>query len=120
VTTLGLSTGGEVFGMQTTLVNPPTAAARVPLAIVSFADCPGSRRCTCRSIKPGANDKAARIDFLHLDTGRQGGGRIGDVAIDHEQIGEFVSSVCRIDDAALPDAESAHGSVVSARTPAQR
>jgi hypothetical protein len=37
---------GEVFGMQTIVVNPPLAAARVPVAMVSFADCPGSRKCT--------------------------------------------------------------------------
>src|SRR5688572_28990289 len=53
-TTLGLSIDGEVLGMHTTLVNPPAAAAFVPVAIVSFADWPGSRRCTWRSINPGA------------------------------------------------------------------
>ena len=40
--------------MQTTEVKPPAAAARVPVAMVSLADWPGSRRCTCRSINPGA------------------------------------------------------------------
>src|SRR5438094_1801632 len=48
-----LSMAGEVFGIQTTDVNPPRAAAAVPVAIVSFAVCPGSRNCTCGSIKPG-------------------------------------------------------------------
>src|SRR5436190_2671605 len=52
-TAAGLSMLGEVFGMQTTVVNPPRAAAFVPVAMVSLADWPGSRRCTCRSIKPG-------------------------------------------------------------------
>ena len=32
-----LSTAGDVFGMQTTEVNPPRAAAAVPVAMVSFA-----------------------------------------------------------------------------------
>ena len=48
-----LSTGGDVLGMQTTEVNPPRAAAAVPVAIVSFAVCPGSRKWTCKSISPG-------------------------------------------------------------------
>ena len=37
---------GTVFGIATTLVNPPAAAAAVPVAIVSLYVCPGSRRCT--------------------------------------------------------------------------
>jgi hypothetical protein len=32
----GLSAAGEVFGMQTMVVNPPAAAARAPDAIVSL------------------------------------------------------------------------------------
>ena len=35
---------GLVFGMVQTEVNPPAAAAMVPLAMVSLCDCPGSRR----------------------------------------------------------------------------
>ena len=34
------------IGMHATVVNPPAAAARAPLAIVSFQENPGSRRCT--------------------------------------------------------------------------
>ena len=45
---------GVVFGMQHTEVNPPAAAAAVPEAIVSLYVCPGSRKWTCRSMKPGA------------------------------------------------------------------
>ena len=48
-----LSIAGDVFGMQTTEVNPPRAAAAVPVAMVSLAVWPGSRRWTCRSIRPG-------------------------------------------------------------------
>src|SRR5436189_3100127 len=50
---LGLSAAGEVFGIQTIVVNPPAAAARAPDSIVSLWPNPGSRRCTCMSIKPG-------------------------------------------------------------------
>src|SRR5712664_2584035 len=49
-----LSFTGFVFGMQQTAVNPPRAAARVPVSMVSEDSCPGSRRCTWTSIKPGA------------------------------------------------------------------
>src|SRR5207245_5268044 len=37
---LGLSAGGEVFGIQTMVVNPPAAAARAPDAIVSSVQRP--------------------------------------------------------------------------------
>src|SRR6476469_6274746 len=40
--------------MQQMEVNPPAAAARDPLSIVSACSNPGSRRCTCISMKPGA------------------------------------------------------------------
>src|SRR5437762_2140035 len=43
----------RVFGMGQTVVKPPTAAAAVPVAIVSLWLCPGSRKCTCRSMNPG-------------------------------------------------------------------
>src|SRR5256885_11121742 len=39
--------------MQHTAVTPPAAAARVPVATVSLYSCPGSRRWTCMSMKPG-------------------------------------------------------------------
>ena len=48
-----LSMAGEVLGMQTTEVKPPRAAEAVPVAMVSLADCPGSRKCACKSINPG-------------------------------------------------------------------
>src|SRR5258708_4020041 len=49
-----LSCTGLVFGMQHTAVNPPRAADFVPDSMVSEDSWPGSRKCTCRSIKPGA------------------------------------------------------------------
>ena len=50
----GESRGGSVLGMAQTVVNPPLAAARVPLSMVSLCSCPGSRRWQCRSMNPGA------------------------------------------------------------------
>src|SRR4051794_20641972 len=51
---MALSFTGLVFGMQQMDVNPPAAAAREPLSMVSACSNPGSRRCTCISMKPGA------------------------------------------------------------------
>src|SRR5437879_1857747 len=48
-----LSVTGSVFGIAQIAVNPPAAAARAPLATVSSSSLPGSRRCTCRSTRPG-------------------------------------------------------------------
>ena len=42
----GESFTGVVFGIAATLVNPPAAAAAVPVAMVSLYPWPGSRRCT--------------------------------------------------------------------------
>ena len=52
--TVALSFTGLVFGMQQIDVKPPAAAARAPVSMVSACSKPGSRRCTCMSIKPGA------------------------------------------------------------------
>src|SRR5277367_4217539 len=52
--TEALSFTGCVFGMQQTAVNPPRAAERVPVSMVSDISWPGSRRWQCRSMKPGA------------------------------------------------------------------
>ena len=42
-----------MLGMVATAVNPPAAAAALPLAMVSLASKPGSRKWTCESIQPG-------------------------------------------------------------------
>jgi hypothetical protein len=39
-----LSVTGSVFGIAQTAVNPPAAAARAPVAIVSTSSRPGSRK----------------------------------------------------------------------------
>ena len=51
--TPALSLTGFVFGMHATAVNPPATADATPVATVSLCSCPGSRRCTCMSMKPG-------------------------------------------------------------------
>src|SRR5260221_5600428 len=54
-----LSLTGRVWARQQRAVNPPRAAALVPLSMVSEFSCPGSRRWTCMSIKPGATMRPA-------------------------------------------------------------
>ncbi len=51
-TTSRVAIGGSVLGMQATAVNPPHAAARMPVWIVSLCSWPGSRKWTCMSIHP--------------------------------------------------------------------
>ena len=62
--TAGLSFIGSVFGIAQTLVQPPATAAAAPVAIVSLYSWPGSRRCTCRSIKPGATIRPVASNAL--------------------------------------------------------
>src|SRR5208282_3337753 len=57
------STTGTVLGMVQTEVKPPAAAAAVPVAIVSLYAWPGSRRCACRSMKPGATMSPRASNF---------------------------------------------------------
>jgi len=59
-----LSAAGAVLGMQTTVVKPPAAAAREPVAIVSFCVWPGSRKCTWMSTSPGAATSPRASIFL--------------------------------------------------------
>ena len=44
--------GGFVLGIARTMVTPPARAAAVPELKSSLCVAPGSRRCTCTSIKP--------------------------------------------------------------------
>ena len=48
-----LSVTGSVFGIAQTAVNPPAAAARAPVAMVSTSSRPGSRRWQWTSMNPG-------------------------------------------------------------------
>ena len=52
-TTPAVSATGSVFAIACTAVKPPIAAACVPVSTVSASSRPGSRRCVCRSTRPG-------------------------------------------------------------------
>src|SRR5437879_1454748 len=56
--------------MQQMLVNPPAAAARAPVSMVSECSMPGSRRCTCMSMNPGATIKPEASNNSALFRGR--------------------------------------------------
>ena len=51
-------------------VNPPRAAARLPVSIVSASSRPGSRRWTWRSTKPGRDDAAAGVEHRRRPSDR--------------------------------------------------
>src|SRR5580658_9418501 len=61
-----LSAGGVVFGMQTTVVKPPAAAALEPVNIVSLWVWPGSRKWTWMSTRPGDATSPRASIFLAL------------------------------------------------------
>ena len=61
-TTAASSSGGSVFGMHTTAVHPPSAAARAPVSIVSASSRPGSRKCTWMSTRPGATTQPFGVE----------------------------------------------------------
>ena len=60
-TTSGRSSEGRVSAIEQTKVKPPCAAAASPVANVSASSPPGSRRCACRSMKPGATTTAGSL-----------------------------------------------------------
>src|SRR4051794_20389732 len=53
-TTPAVSATGSVLAIACTAVNPPSAAARLPVSTVSVSSRPGSRRWVCRSTRPGS------------------------------------------------------------------
>ena len=68
-----LSFTGFVLGMQQTAVNPPAFAAAVPAVMVSLYSYPGSRRCTCMSMRPGTtNFPAASMTWAPSDGSEPG------------------------------------------------
>ncbi len=63
-TTSAESIVGVVLGMANTAVNPPRAAARPPLSIVSASSLPGWRRCVCRSTSPGETTQSPQSNVM--------------------------------------------------------
>ena len=98
--TPALSFTGIVFGMHATAVKPPATAAAVPVATVSLCSCPGSRRCTCMSIEPGAHDEPARnLDDRRAGVDRQIAADARDAVAVDQHVERAVAAVGRIDHA---------------------
>ena len=87
-TTAGSSSGGVVFGIATTAVKPPSAAARAPVSTVSASSMPGSRRCTWRSTSPGATTQP---DASSVSSPGEAGADVDDVAAADEHVGDALA-----------------------------
>ena len=86
-TTAASSSGGSVLGMQTTAVQPPSAAARAPVSIVSASSRPGSRKCTWMSTRPGATTQPSASSTSAPADGARPGADLGDHAVDDAHVG---------------------------------
>ncbi len=103
-----LSAGGEVFGMQTTVVNPPAAAAREPVATVSLWVWPGSRKWTWMSTRPGQATQPPGVDLPGpLAHGCGQGGH--DPPVPDENASDFVPPGGGVDHAGIGNPEGWHG-----------
>lgn len=60
VNRFGVSGVGFKLAMAPIVVNPPCAAAALPVLIVSLLVNPGSRRCTWTSIRPGVTSACCK------------------------------------------------------------
>ena len=103
-----LSIAGDVFGMQTTEVNPPRAAAAVPVAMFSLAVWPGSRKCTCKSIRPGQTIFPSHRNFS-MSVGR---GKVfadgGNFAIQDQNIRDGIEMIGGINHASAGEKQRIH------------
>ena len=61
-TTAASSSGGSVFGMATTAVYPPRAAARAPVSTVSASSRAGLAQVGVEVDQPGRDDAAGRVE----------------------------------------------------------
>jgi hypothetical protein len=110
-----LSIAGEVLGMQTTEVNPPRAAAAVPVARFSLAVWPGSRKWTCKSIRPGQTifPLASKIS---IPPGR---GKIfadgGNFSVNDENVRRGIKMICGINHPSAGQKQRIHRREHSAR-----
>ncbi len=102
------SIAGDVLGMQTTEVKPPRAAAAVPVAIFSLAVWPGSRKWTCRSIRPGETIFPLASKNFHAG----GCGKLfadgGNFAVEDENVGEGIKLIGGINHAPAGEKQRIH------------
>ena len=101
--TARLSLTGKVLAMHATAVKPPAAAARVPLAMVSLYSKPGSRRCTCMSMKPGHTTLPVASTVSAPAGGFRPLAHLVDAAVDDPDVLDRVGAAGRIDHAPALD-----------------
>ena len=99
--TVALSLTGIVFGMQQMEVKPPAAAAREPVSMVSACSMPGSRRCTCMSMKPGATISPVASNIFRAGESRDRRPMPAMRPSSMRHVGARVEARGRIDDAAV-------------------
>ena len=97
--------------MQHTAVNPPAAAARVPLAIVSLYSWPGSRRWAWMSISPGHTTLPGRVDRLRRGSCLEPAAQLGDAAVGDEDVLDCVDAIRGVQHPAVDD-EEAHAAAL--------
>ncbi len=91
---------GTVFGMGQTEVNPPAAAAAVPVAIVSLCDWPGLAQMHMQIDQSGRDDGAARVQrLLRLAAQFARRGNLRDASVAQQDIHLLIDAAGRIDDA---------------------
>ena len=102
-----MSLGGVVFGIAQTAVNPPAAAARVPVAMSSLYSCPGSRRWVCRSMRPGMTHcpRTSITRTLEPTPAAIPGPTCGDDAVLQQNVRLGVKTPPRIEDPAAAQTE---------------
>jgi hypothetical protein len=101
------SMAGLVLGIMTTPVMPPLIAASVPVAMVSLASNPGSRKWTWASnmpgirMRPAASMTRAGLSHFAIEHGHAHGDAVFDLVVDegafvvHHGVAEFDAAVHR-------------------------
>ena len=114
-----VSLTGLVLGIAHTAVKPPAAAARVPVAIVSLSSRPGSRRCVCRSMKPGHTTRPLASTTLGAARLQPAAPTSRDDAVLDQHVERRVEPLRGVDDAAALEQQPAHDAA-SALPPSSR
>ena len=87
-----------MFGIATTAVKPPSAAARLPVSIVSASSLPGSRRWAWRSTNPGATTQPGGVEHVVAVAGCEVVADVGDDAVVDADVGAALAAL--VDDRA--------------------
>ena len=103
---------GRCSASRSAATKPPAAAARVPESRSSLCSCPGVRRCTCGSTKPG-NRWRPSPSSTSAPSRRRAAGRadLGDLAAADEHVVRRVDPGARVEHVGAADQEVGRGAV---------